>query len=280
MSLSTTWPERSRRSAVPALDGYGNGIAAYNYGPGNIDVFTEAGTSIHSGSSGIHANNADDPDDPGTAIPSSSEILVVAYGTIESGTILNTDGSEPAGILAGYDNNLSAEDDVHGNVTIDDYGSITAAAGTDGIRGYNWGTGMVTVIAEAGADIIAGRYGLAARGHDGGDVSVTNYATVTAPIALDAFTTTGNVDIDNHGTITGEIVVGDPTIAGEAFTGNASIVNESGALWNLVGASTLAGTERTRQRRHHRFDRLIEHHDIGSFEFHQRRGGVRAVRRP
>jgi hypothetical protein len=133
-------------------------------------------------------------------------------------------------------------------VTIDDYASITAAAGTDGIRGYNYGTGTVTVIAEAGADITAGRYGLAARGFDGGDISITNDGTVSATTAIDAFTTTGNVDIDNHGTISGDIIVGnpsttgDPSITGEVFTGNATIVNESGALWNLVGASTFAGT--------------------------------------
>ncbi len=224
------------------LDGYGNGIAAYNYGPGNIEVFTAAGTSINSGGSGIHANNG------ALASPSSNEILVVAYGTIKSGTILTSDGNKPAGILAGYDNNGLAESSVLGNVTIDDYASITAAAGTDGIRGYNYGTGTVTVIAEAGADITAGRYGLAARGFDGGDVSVTNDGTVSATTAIDAFTTTGNVDIDNHGTISGDIVVGnpsttgDPSITGEVFTGNATIVNESGALWNLVGASTFAGT--------------------------------------
>jgi hypothetical protein len=225
-----------------ALDGYGNGIAAYNYGPGNINVFTAAGTSIDSGGSGIHANNG------ALASPSTSEILVVAYGTIDSGTILTSDGNKPAGILAGYDSNELVEANVHGNVTIDDYASITAPAGTDGIRGYNYGTGSVTVIAEAGADITAGRYGLAARGFDGGDISITNDGTVSATTAIDAFTTTGSVDIDNHGTISGDIIVGnpsttgDPSITGEVFTGNATIVNESGALWNLVGASTFAGT--------------------------------------
>lgn len=212
-------------------EGYGNGISANNFGDGNIDVFSAAGTIIHSGSSGIHANNG------ASATSSASEISVLAYGTITSGAIPSGDGNPAAGILAGYDVHGSAQDGVHGNVIIDDYGSITAAAGTDGIRGYNYGTGTISVIAEAGAIIDAGRYGLAARGHDGGDVSVINNATVNAGTAIDATTTSGNIHIDNHGNITGDIVVGDST-----FTGNATIHNESGAIWNLTGSSTFAGT--------------------------------------
>jgi hypothetical protein len=215
-------------------DGFGNGISANNSGPGNIEVFTAAGTVIDSGSSGIAANNH------ASASPSSSEVSVLAYGTITSGNIPSGDGNPAAGILAGYTSNNHAEDEVHGNVIIDDHASIAAA--TDGIRGYNYGTGTVTVIAEAGAVIIADRYGLAARGHGGGDVSVTNYASVTATTAIDANTTTGNIHIDNHGTITGDIVVGNPSPEDAPFTGHATVDNEAGAIWNLVGNSTFAGT--------------------------------------
>ena len=213
-------------------NGFVDGISANVFGPGNIDVFTAADAIIHSGGSGILADNN------ASASPSDSEVSVLAYGTITSGAIPSEDGSPAAGILAGYNANESAEDNVHGNVVIDDYALITAsAAGTDGIRGYNYGTGTVTVIAEAPAVITADRYGLAARGHDGGDVSVTNYGTVTADTAIDATTTTGNVAIDNHGLITGNIVVGDST-----FAGHATVVNEFGAFWHLDGSSTFAGT--------------------------------------
>ena len=115
--------------------------------------------------------------------------------------------------------------------------------GTDGIRGYNYGTGTVTIIAEAGAIIEAGRYGISARGHDGGDVSITNYANVTATTALDGSTTgNGSIYIDNHGTINGDVVVGDTQSGDAAFTGNAMVINEAGGIWNLVGSSTFAGT--------------------------------------
>jgi hypothetical protein len=214
------------------------GIAAYDYGPGNIDIFTAAGTVIDSGGSGIHANNSD------AAVPNSSEIVITAYGTITPGQILSGDGNPPAGILAGYESSSDAADDnVHGNVTIDDYASITAPSGTDGIRGYNYGTGTVTVTAELDADITAGRYGLAARGHDGGDVSVINYGSVTAPTAINANTTgTGTIDIDNHGTITGAIVVGNASAGDAPFVGQAMIDNEAGALWNVLGDSSFTGS--------------------------------------
>ena len=50
--------ERSSRWAGrPPVNGYGNGIAATNNGPGDISVVTGTGTLIQSGSSGIFANN-------------------------------------------------------------------------------------------------------------------------------------------------------------------------------------------------------------------------------
>jgi hypothetical protein len=219
-------------------NGFGDGISARNYGPGDINVFTAADAFINAGSSGIFAENH------ASASPSGSEISVLAFGTINSGTIPpGSDGSPAAGILAGYNANDSAENNVHGNVIIDDHASITAAAGTDGIRGYDFGTGTVTIIAEADAVITAGRYGLAARGHDGGDVSVINYATVTAATAIEATTTTGNVKIDNHGIITGNIRIGDSAFAGDTtFDGHATIVNESDAFWHLDGSSSFTGS--------------------------------------
>ena len=142
--------------------------------------------------------------------------------------------SDPAaGILAGYNpnNTNTPNNNVHGNVSIDDYASILAPTGTDGIRGVNYGTGTIAIIAEAGATITAGRYGIGAFGNDGGDVSVTNYASVTGvTAAIDVTTTlTGAVTIDNFGTIIGNVV-----------TGGATFHNELGALWNLAGSSLFA----------------------------------------
>jgi hypothetical protein len=153
-----------------------------------------------------------------------------------SGTIQTLSGDPAAGILAGY-NPISSDvvnPDVSGSVWIDDYANITAAAGTDGIRGINYGTGAVTIVTETGADISAGRYGIGAFTYDGGDVSVTNYAYVTGTTAaIDALpTSAGTVFIDNYGMITGDVV----------SSGNATFHNEAGAIWNLAGSSTFTGT--------------------------------------
>jgi large repetitive protein len=159
----------------------------------------------------------------------------VAYGTIESGNaVLAGSGDPAAGILAGYDpnNTDTANGNVQGNVSIDDYASILAPVGTDGIRGINYGTGTVTIIAEAGATITAGRYGIAAFGYDGGDVSVTNYATVAGTTAaINATTTsTGTVIINNYGNLTGDV-----------SSYNATFSNEAAADWSLNGINAFTG---------------------------------------
>ena len=222
------------------VNGYEIGINATNEGPGNIDVTTVAGILIDSrnGGSGIAAVNKAPAPWPGSTIsvPSTSHVSVLAYGTIESGTVLTGSGAPAAGILAGYNPDAAntADDNVHGNVSVDDYASILAPAGTDGIRGFNYGTGTVTILAEAGATITAGRYGIGAFGFDGGDVSVTNYATVTGSTAAIETQATGSgaVLIDNYGAIAGDVI----------SSGNAIFHNEAGAIWNLAGSSTFAGT--------------------------------------
>jgi hypothetical protein len=225
---------------ITALDvgsstpGLGIGIAAFNYGSGDIHISTSSGTSINSASSGIAAVNKA-PSSGSFVVPSTSEISVLAFGTINSGSIPTaTVANDPAaGILAGYNPNNSdtPDNNVHGNVSIDDYASISAAAGTDGIRAVNYGTGTVTIISEAGAVITAGRYGIGAFGFDGGDVSIKNNATVTGgTAAIDAVSTsTGIVTIDNFGTLVGNVI-----------SGSATFHNELGAFWNLAGASTFA----------------------------------------
>ena len=216
--------------------GYDDGIDARNWGPGDLLVTTGAGTVINSGGSGISALNFAPSNSGSFAVPYSSQVTVIAYGTITSGTIPTLSHSvvnqPPAGILAGYDPGVSLTNpvdavngNVAGNVLIDDYASITAAAGTDGIRGVNYGTGGVTIEAQSGAVVMAGRYGIAGFASDGGNVSITNYATVTGgTAAIDAEATGGGtVVIDNLGTLNGAV--------SSSTTAGTTIHNELGAIW-------------------------------------------------
>jgi Ca2+-binding RTX toxin-like protein len=166
-------------------------------------------------------------------VPSTNEASVLAFGTITSGTIPTGSGDPAAGILAGYNpaNANTPNSNIHGNVSIDDYATITAAAGTDGIRGVNYGTGDITIVVEAGAGVTGGRYGIGAFGYNGGNVTVTNYATVNGTSAAINATTTssGVVTIDNYGILIGNVI-----------SSNVTFHNELGALWYLSGSSSFA----------------------------------------
>ena len=171
-----------------------------------------------------------------TSIKLGNGINVLRAEVVDAAGNIGISGDPAAGILAGYnpDNSDIVDGNVSGNVYIDDHASITAAAGTDGIRGINYGTGAVTIVTEIGADITGGRYGIGAFAYDGGNVSVTNHAYVTgSTAAIDTLSTsTGMVFIDNYGAIAGDIV----------SSGNAIFHNEAGAIWNLAGSSTFTGT--------------------------------------
>ena len=214
-------------------NGSGVGIVANNYGSGDVRISTAATTVINSDGTGIAALNKA-VSGPSFAVPATSEISVLALGTIYSGSITTGSGLPPAGILASYNpNNTNTVDaGVHGNVLVDDYASIFAAAGTDGIRGSNYGTGTVTITVEAGAIVSAGRYGIAAQAFDGGDVRVTNYGTVSGgTAAVDATTTGGGTAlVDNYGHLIGNVLAD-----------NATFINEFGADWSLNGLSTFTG---------------------------------------
>jgi len=170
-------------------------------------------------------------------VPSTSQISVLAFGTIESGQIPTaTVANDPAaGILAGYNPNNSntPDNNIHGNVSIDDYATILAPAGTDGIRGVNYGTGNITIVVESGAGVTGGRYGVAALGYDGGNVSITNSGLVTGSTdAVNATTTSsGTAVIDNFG-----------HLVGNATGYNATFTNEIGGDWSLNGSSVFTGT--------------------------------------
>ena len=212
-------------------NGYGVGIGAYNYGTGNITILTVSGTAIQSGGSGIAAVNE------APTAPSSSTVSVIAFGTITPGIIPTGSGSPAAGILAGYNFNGSPDSNVAGNLVIDDYASISAPNGTDGIRGFNYGIGDITIAAEVGTTISGGRYGIGAIGHDGGDAHVINSATVSGATAGIFAQTTGTGTISIVNSSAGAIqssgnssspaisIVDDPT--GSAVINNSGIIEAS-----------------------------------------------------
>ncbi|WP_167533108.1 Ig-like domain-containing protein [Bradyrhizobium cajani] len=221
-------------------NGSGVGILAQTYGPGSVYVTTTGATFINSGSSGIAALNkatTADPGNPTVVVPATSVISVIANGTIHSGTIptANAAGDPAAGILASYNpNNQSTVDSrVLGSIFVDDHATIVAPTGTDGIRAANYGTGNISIVVESDADIIAGRYGVAGLGYDGGDVSIVIAGSVIGGTAgIDAITTgSGIVTIDNSGFVSGVIT---------AY--NGTVTNQAGADWQLNGASVFTGT--------------------------------------
>ena len=137
--------------------------------------------SISSGSVGIDAYNQA-TSVPQTSGVTTSSISVVAYGTINSGSLLTGSSSRPAGILAGYrggtTNTVNAA--VYGNVTVDNFANINAAGG-DGIRAYNYGSGNITVTDHTGTTIVTkDQFGIAASSYGTGQVTVTTAAGDTS----------------------------------------------------------------------------------------------------
>jgi hypothetical protein len=219
-------------------NGNGDGISAQDNGGGTIHVTTAADVSITAGGSGIAANNGDNGNGNTGAV--TGEISVVAYGTIESGTnaaILSGNNTSPtAGILAGYNGNSGqVEGNVHGNVMIDDHASITADHG-DGIRGYNFGNGDVTITVESDSIVHGARYGVSAFTFDGGAISLTNYGSITGNTdAIDvnyngSIPANGTATVDNRGQVHGNIA---------AY--NTTFTNEAGGDWSMNGTSIFSG---------------------------------------
>ena len=213
-------------STATPPNGSGNGISANNFGTGNIHVTTADGTVIHSGGPGISAINL------APSTPSTTVVSVVAHGTINSGNILTGGNNLAAGILAGYNPNSGAvAPNDHGSVTVDDFASITATGGADGIRAFNFGTGTVTITVESGAIINGSHIGVSGSGSDNGNVTITNHGSITGTTDAIFGSTTGSgiVSIDNFGTLTGNIFA----------SNNSTITNEAGADWSLNGNNPL-----------------------------------------
>ena len=148
------------------------GILASNSGAGNITI-TSSG-QINSGSAGINAKN-EATSLPQTGGVTTSLISVTANGTINSGPIRNASGTQPAGILAGFKGGTTdtVNANVFGNVAINNYANITAGGG-DGIRGYNYGIGNITITDETNTTIVApGEFGIRTANYGSGNVLVT-----------------------------------------------------------------------------------------------------------
>ena len=143
---------------------------------------------------------------------------------------------------------MSSDNNIRGDVSIHNYATIP------GTRGNGWYPGCqlrhredVTIVVEAGASVSAGRYGVAALGYNGGDVSITNFGLVTGSTnAVNAATTSsGKAVIDNFG-----------HLMGNAAGYNVTFTNEIGGDWSLngssafTGASTLFNSRSDRQQRY------------------------------
>jgi hypothetical protein len=222
-----------------AAAGTGNGIFAKNSGPGNISVVTSAGDVIDTSTTGSAAVRALND---ALAAPSSSLVSVIANGTIFSGPNPTGGGEPSAGILAGYNTNGQPQNGVAGNVFVDDFaninfnGAVVAPAGTDGIRAFNYGTGNISVIAEANATIAGDRYGVFAHGHNGGNITIVSNATV-----IGNGTATGNAGINANTTGTGSIYI---DVNGSVSSPVQDIVatSDSGPISIIItNAGTLSG---------------------------------------
>ena len=99
---------------------------------------------------------------------------MTANGTINSGALPTGSGSRPAGILAGYAGGTTATPNanVFGNVTISNFANINSVGG-DGIRGYNYGGGNVTISDQSNTTITADVFGIDATSYGVGDVSIS-----------------------------------------------------------------------------------------------------------
>lgn len=130
--------------------------------------------------------------------------MVSAAGTINSGTILNNNGGQPAGISAGFLGGTSAASNlnVNGTVIVNNAANITAAAGL-GINAFNYGNGDVTVNDGSGTTVSGALYGIEAQAESGGGtgnivINISSGATVDATSSYGIFalsTDVGNISV-------------------------------------------------------------------------------------
>ena len=219
------------------------GIQANSNNSSNISVTTLTGDIINSGGTGINSNNA------ATSAPSSSQISIIANGTVGSGFDMGNGGGSPGGIWAGYNNNNSStfNSAIAGNVIIDSFATINAAAGT-GVGMYNFGVGNVNLTLELTSAINAPLQGVSAFANGGGNVSIVNSGTITAASGIGVVTGTGTslattgsgvISLTNSGRVTG---LGSSQFAAIQFANNstqgATFSNTGTVVANLYNAGS------------------------------------------
>ncbi|QQO19548.1 FecR domain-containing protein [Bradyrhizobium diazoefficiens] len=219
------------------------GILAYGIDRGDISVTLAAGDDIISGSSGVVAVNY------AAAIASAvgSTISVVAHGTIHSGSALNSDGTTPGAIVAGYrpGGSSSFSNAVYGDVSVTSDATVTADAGF-GIDAFTYGIGDVAVTTGATSQVTAAGTAIGAFSHGGGDVTVTNDGSATGAVGLSVLAAgAGGITIVNHGNITGTSRVGisvtqnDADAAGDPIATGSTHITNSGSVVGAAGHAAI-----------------------------------------
>ena len=145
------------------------GISASTNGTGNVSVSTDAGTTINSGSSGIQAINQ------ATAVPAGNfDRQCDCARDDQFGHASDAGRFATPGISAGYfASNGVSNTNVNGTVILDNFANVTAAAGW-GLNAYNYGNGSVTLIDEAGTTVSGAQFGIAAYSNSSGAGSSGN----------------------------------------------------------------------------------------------------------
>src|SRR5262249_33600194 len=148
---------------------------------------------INSGGMGINANNG------GASASSSSQLSITSRGTINSGFDMGSGGGTPGGIWAGYSNGPNTVNTaVLGNVVIDNFATIQAAAGV-GIGIYNWGVGNINLTLESSSAIEAPVNGLSIFSQGGGNVTIANSGTIVSTFGSTIIAGTGTSVASSHG---------------------------------------------------------------------------------
>jgi RTX calcium-binding nonapeptide repeat (4 copies) len=171
------------------------GIVALSFGTGSLSVTTTTNDIVTSVGAGLVAQS------DATSLPQAdaSSISITAVGTINSGTTLTPANVVPAGIIAGYAGATSGSGtpnpNVFGNVFVTNSANINAAGG-DGIRAFNFGSGNITVKDQPSTTITApGRFGITASVFGGGNISIS---TATGDIINSG---SSGIQVTDNGTV-------------------------------------------------------------------------------
>ena len=229
-----------------ALTGSEFGIRAQTSGSGNVSVTTDATTLINAGGAGISVVNFD----TSMLATANSTINVTAHGTINSGSMVNPNGSTPAGINVSYYGSPVgtitpvANANVNGTVLVTTDATIGAAG--YGIQANNFGNGNITVN-ETGGSITAAGYGINAysRGIGSVSISTSSGASITSSGTGINAANQAVFDASNNATVT--VTNAANISAGAVPNGGtlAGILAGFSGTYGLVAASPNAGVNGT-----------------------------------